>query len=291
MYPQELKFTTIFRKDETNIGDWYSSPEQYFYLPGETVDIWQLNHEYVPETENIIYGGGGLIGGMRPMGHVITNQKNANKRIYGWGIGEHIYISLDEQTQFHPPVDISYPFYVRKFDLLGIRDWYPNLYTALPQTRWVPCSSCMHKAFDEEYEVKHDIAFFTHKNFPMHVVHMLPKDTWDYPHMTNDGENTFEEVINFLGSADVIITNSFHGAYWATLLGKVVICFPWSTKFYGLKHAPIMCPAPDWKKALNDKEQKQYKGALEECRQANKDFHVELINHILNTPQTFSVET
>ena len=52
-----------------------------------------------------------------------------------------------------------------------------------------------------------------------------------------------------------------------------------------------MCPAPDWKKALNDKEQKQYKGALEECRQANKDFHVELINHILNTPQTFSVET
>ena len=40
-----------------------------------------------------------------------------------------------------------------------------------------------------------------------------------------------------------------------------------------------------------NKEQKQYKGALEECRQANKDFHVELINHILNTPQTFSVET
>ena len=40
MYPQDLKFTNIFRADETNIGDWYSSPAMYFDLPGNTKDSW-----------------------------------------------------------------------------------------------------------------------------------------------------------------------------------------------------------------------------------------------------------
>lgn len=290
MYPTDLKFTNIFRKDEDNVGDWYSSPAKYFHLPGETADIWQMDFEFMPQHDNVIFGGGGLIGQMRPMGHVITNLKNENKRLYAWGLGEHIYISMDEQTQFMPPMDISYPFYIRKFDLLGIRDHYPNLYTAIPSARWVPCASCMHEALDKEYEVKHDVAFFTHKQLPMGLIHMMPKQTWDYPHMWNDNNQTFEEVIEFLGSADVICTNSYHGAYWATLLGKVVVAFPWSSKFYGLKHRPLFCPAPDWLNAL-DREQRQYKGALEECREANVEFHKELINHILNVPTTFTVTT
>ena len=290
MYPTDLKFTNIFRKDEDNVGDWYSTPTKYFHLPGESADIWQMDFEFMPQHENVIFGGGGLIGQMRPMGHVITNLKNENKRLYAWGLGEHIYISMDEQTQFIPPMDISYPFYIRKFDLLGIRDHYPNLYTAIPSARWVPCASCMHEAFDKEYEVKNDVAFFTHKQLPMGLIHMMPKQTWDYPHMWNDNKQTFEEVIEFLGSADVICTNSYHGAYWATLLGKVVVAFPWSSKFYGLKHRPLLCPAPDWLNAL-DREQKQYKSALEECREANVEFHKELINHILNVPISFTVTT
>lgn len=291
MYPQNLQFTNIFRTDETNIGDWYSSPAMYFDLPGNKKDIYKLDHEYIPPHENVIYGGGGLIGQMRPMGHVIVNQKNANRRIFGWGLGEHTYVSMDEQTQFIPQIDITYPFYVRKFDLLGIRDHYPMLYTSIPETRWVPCVSCMHEAFDKEYEVKHDVVFFTHQSLPMFLIHQMPKQTWDYPHMANDNTSTFEKAIEFIGSGDVVVTNSYHGAYWATLLGKVVVVFPWASKFYGLKHKPIFCPAPDWWKALNEKEQKQYKGSLEECRQANKDFHKELINHILNVPQSFSVTT
>ena len=120
---------------------------------------------------------------------------------------------------------------------------------------------------------------------------MMPKQTWDYPHMANDNKQTFEEVIEFLGSSDVVVTNSYHGAYWATLLGKAVVAFPWASKFHGLKHKPILCPAPDWWKELNDREQHQYKHALEECRQANKDFHLEMINYILNVPQTLKFET
>ena len=43
------------------------------------------------------------------------------------------------------------------------------------------------------------------------------------------------KTIEFIGSGDVVVTNSYHGAYWATLLGKVVVAFPWASKFYGLK--------------------------------------------------------
>ena len=84
MYPQDLKFTNIFRAAETNIGDWYSSPAMSFDLPGNTKDIWKLDHGYEPEHENVIYGGGGLIGQMRPMAHTITNQKNGNYKLFGW---------------------------------------------------------------------------------------------------------------------------------------------------------------------------------------------------------------
>ena len=61
-------------------------------------------------------------------------------------------------------------------------------------------------------------------------------------------------------------------------------------KFYGLKHKPLLCPAPDWLKAL-DREQRMYKSALEECREANREFHKEMINYILNVPATFTVTT
>ena len=285
----KLQFTNIFRTDETNIGDWYSTPTKYFDLPGNQKDIFKLNHDYMPEHENVIYGGGGLIGQFRPMPHVVKYQKNANYIIFGWGLGEHTYVCLDEQTQIIPPVNITYPAYVRDFDLLGIRDYHPDLYTSIPSSRWVPCASCMHEAFDKEYEVKQDVVFFLHGALPMNIIHGMPKETWDYPHKANS-EMNFEETIEFLGSADVVVTNSFHGAYWGTLLGKVVIAFPWSSKFYGLKHKPLYCVTTDWWKCINEKEQRQYKSSLSECREANINFHKEVIEHVENIPRTFKVE-
>ena len=38
----ELQFTNIFRTDETNIGDSYSTPTRYFDLPGNQKDIYKM---------------------------------------------------------------------------------------------------------------------------------------------------------------------------------------------------------------------------------------------------------
>ena len=40
--------------------------------------------------------------------------------------------------------------------------------------------------------------------------------------MANDNTTTFEKAIEFIGSGDVVVTNSYHGAYWGLLLGKKV---------------------------------------------------------------------
>ena len=51
---------SIFRKDKTNVGDWWSPPHKYFPLDiSASIDL--LNSETVPNEPGLyIVGGGGL---------------------------------------------------------------------------------------------------------------------------------------------------------------------------------------------------------------------------------------
>lgn len=40
--------------------------------------------------------------------------------------------------------------------------------------------------------------------------------------LTNSAMN-LETAVSFLGSSEVVLTTSYHGLYWATLLGRKVI--------------------------------------------------------------------
>ena len=51
------------------------------------------------------------------------------------------------------------------------------------------------------------------------------------------GNTPFEDVVAFLGSGAVIVTNSYHGAYWATLLGRPTVLWnPWCSEILLLKY-------------------------------------------------------
>ena len=52
-----------------------------------------------------------------------------------------------------------------------------------------------------------------------------------YPTITNDPV-TIKEAIDFINNWNTIITNSYHGMYWSYLLGKEVICIPFSSGHY-----------------------------------------------------------
>ena len=85
-----------------------------------------------------------------------------------------------------------------------------------------------------------------------------------------------DQTIELLGSAETIITNSYHGAYWGALLGrKVIVTEPWSTKFYGFKHMPyLLTKLQTWNDIIDDVP--TYPNALEECVQITKNYWQEV---------------
>lgn len=271
------KFTSIYNANRDNIGDWYSSPYKYFDLPGNYTTIWQLPITYNPPHKIIIYGGGGLLGQMRPLTPATTKYKQMGYKQIAWGLGDHSFISLDEQSQYIPELPVTYPSYLRNFDMIGIRDYYPELYSLLDNCEWVPCVSCMDNAFDKQYEIKHKVVFYEHTTLPLNFVAGMPKETFDFPTMTN-GEKDMDKVIEHLASGEVIVTNSFHGALWGLFLGRKVIAFPWCSKFYGLKHRPFFCRPHEW--LANIDNAISHPDSLKECREANMNFYKKVLDFV-----------
>ncbi|MEY2978625.1 MAG: hypothetical protein RLZZ435_2764 [Cyanobacteriota bacterium] len=220
--------------DQTNIGDCLSSPLQYFEFPGfttQTVDIREIDPLQIPNS-HIIIGGGGLLyqrfrGCFEQLVSIV--KENKNSQLIAWGVGQQSYDfnSVEVRKNF------DYLSYLQGFDLVGIRD----VGYSLP---WLPCVSCMHPTFDRPRKIKHDMVVFSHKKFQINIPGL--------PTLKNSSQN-FEQVIDFLASGETILTSSYHGAYWGTLLGRKVLAFPFSTKFYTLKHLPVLYPTQHWKQA------------------------------------------
>jgi len=118
--------------------------------------------------------------------------------------------------------------------------------------------------FDLSHSIKNDFAFYTYGHF------QLP-DEAGHPRLNNKS-NKLSEAIEFLASGETIITNSFHGTYWGLLLGRKVVCIPFSSKFYGYKAQPAYCTDGDWRSAA--KRAITYNTEyLEESRDANQKFY------------------
>ncbi|MGM0628846.1 MAG: hypothetical protein ACQESA_00260 [Patescibacteria group bacterium] len=254
------EIVNIYRKNTTNIGDEFSNPEKYFdFLKNiETIEFTEMSPEYLAkyvENKNVILGGGGLLEQEYFKDHMKFLLDSDFKNLIGWGIGHNMHGRLDALFS-------SYD-YLDKFDLLGVRD-------SVPIFDWVPCSSCMHFFFDKDYGIKNDIVIYEHENFP------LKEWNTDFPKKKNS--DSFEEVVEFLGSALLVITNSYHGAYWATLLGRrVLIVQPFSSKFFNFKHPLVVANNFDIKDIEN---LPVYPKALEECRERNVKF-AELVRDLI----------
>jgi exopolysaccharide biosynthesis predicted pyruvyltransferase EpsI len=151
------------------------------------------------------------------------------------------------------------------FDMVGIRDYKQPF-------KYVPCASCMHPALAKKYPIKNKVIWFEHKK---QLIKATNFGSDSIPRFINSGGN-MEQTIELLGSAETIITNSYHGAYWGALLGrKVIVTEPWSTKFYGLKHKPyILTKLQVWNDIIDDVA--TYPHALEECVQLTKNYWQEV---------------
>lgn len=295
------KFIVVHRRDENNVGDMASEPLQYFLAPDEyqVVDITKIDQAQFPDSVPVILGGGGLINNeffgdtVRSMlmspdytaltdlwrqrwqlrdprnqslhneflaqyqdlikGYIDKLSKKRGPRII-WGAGHNRQIDRRYKGQ-------DWPDWLVQFDKIGVRDWAQNLH-------WVPCASCMHPAFDQDYEIKNEVIWFEHKKG-------LIKEFGDdpIPRFVNSGNN-MAQTIELLASAETILTNSYHGAYWGTLLQRrVIVVGAWSTKFMAMRHAPsFMSEGDDWRSLTP----LIYDAALSKCREKTKDFWSEI---------------
>lgn len=231
--------TPVFCKinDPANIGDSLCCPRDYFpeFKDCPLVDIRE------PLPGPVIFGGGGLL-------HegVDVFMEQADPGSIVWGAG----------SNYHDPNHAPFPDWLDRFTFVGLRD-FGNPWN------YVPCVSCLHPEFDAPLgDPCHEAVVYEH--------HQVPVNIPDLPRMNNGlpaGE--FGSVLRFLASGRLVLTNTYHGAYWASLLGRpVVIINPFSSRFHRLKPAVAFATEDNWRDAVSAALART--GYLQECRTINQ---------------------
>lgn len=244
--------TSVLRLDPTNVGDWYSGPGRYFgFGQSDCVDVVDFSPAVL--KRNVIVGGGGLMAKtFHPHMEKLASCRPGLSALIAWGIGESEIV--DRRGGFVPPYSGAPPEYLEAFDLVGVRDFGTKY-------QWAPCPSCMLPHFEREYPARHEIVIYEHKRIPIPIE--------GFPRLSNNGRD-IDAAIDFLASGELVITNSYHGAYWATLLKRKVLCIPNMSKVYRLRHLPVIGRAENWKTLLSCTV--AYPDALDECRAATFNF-------------------
>lgn len=207
----------VYRTSMTNVGDKACCPADYFHLGNVVrVDVARLedrrNHTILQDADSIVLGGGGVF----YFEHSVARLMDAHgHKTVVWGAGANRHGS---QVQ-------SYPNNLHKCALVGLRDDCED---------WVPCVSCFNALFDRyvnQHVEVNELVVYEHKRFP------ILSECGGWPRLRNNA--SLNEALQFIASGRVVITNSYHGAYWAMLLGKRTIVYqPFSSKFHGMKWQP-----------------------------------------------------
>jgi hypothetical protein len=286
MYEQtngdRMRMPVVFlsRKGTKNVGDNICSPYLYFgkmfpqaqhseFHLGE----WQRYRLYLKTVMSpllvtsrmLVIGGGGLLG-LELFADDLrywTSAPFCPKVLWGAGHNAHNVLDVDSR-------DISEFEYacLNRFDKVGIRDWQRGY-------DWVPCASCMHSELAQSTSEKGGLVAALHyetladSRFVYDLVHSCadPVDV-----VLNN--SPLEVVMGKLRSASAVVTNSYHAAYWATLMSKRAVLVGGGSKVRMLRHAPAHGSVINWRQKVD--EAPTYPHALEECRERNLEYSREV---------------
>lgn len=229
-----------------NIGDVASGPFPYF---GELKNLKVLPIEHWgDDLELAVIGGGGLIA--PGLMDVLYQSLPLSRLNILWGVGTNVH-------ETRAPV---WPSWLDRFCLVGLRD-YGNPY------EYVPCASCMSPLFDpgDKPAPPHQMVVYSHHAFPIPILGV--------PRLSNWGTVTLADVIAFMASGEIVVTNSYHGVYWSQLLGKrVILWHPFSNRFHNFQHQPVICDEKNTFERASEVASDLPVSFLTECRERNIDF-------------------
>jgi len=244
-----------YYKNTINIGDRSCCPLDYFdwsFVNPCKIDLreWEKqirsNQTHLKLGDKVAIVGGGLIN------RTICRLFAGFKRTFVWGAGFKNINRSDTYIKREGVQDDLTIFYY-------LRDYGYSPYH-------VPCVSCMSPLFDRSYKVQHDLVVYEHADFPIVRHQALPKKS--------NKSIELDEAIEFLGSANKVITNSYHGAYWATLLGKKVFVTNWfNKKIQTLKYPPTFIHELYIKNITDESVGNIYPDALKWSRHENNELY------------------
>jgi exopolysaccharide biosynthesis predicted pyruvyltransferase EpsI len=263
----------VHRINEKNVGDFYCAPHLYFdVLKEKKVDISDFRSIFTKTTKNwvnqisnnsLILGGGGLLNIKHFKMQMELFEKLAvkGKKIVIWGAG-HNEINLNDYQK-----NKKYWVDVDKFGLVGTRDFsFPG--------EWVPCVSCLNTIFDKKHTEEYQVGLlFNAKSIKDEK---LIKKLEKYPQSSNT--TNLEEMIQFIGKCETLVTNSYHAMYWAILMEKKVVCIPATSKFFDFKYKTPITTFEDFENEI--KNATKYTGILEECREINIKFSEKVFDYL-----------
>jgi len=246
---RENRIHFIRSVDYRNAGDMKCNPMEYFDEFNKfdcIVHNWKdIQWELIGQNDWIILGGGGLLECSDELQKTIIQLLVLSDKVIGWALGHN--------THFN--VRINFPIDYNRFLLYSVRDY------GYKGEEYCPDVSCMSSLLDDKYIVKRRIGIIEHLAFPI--------EGFSEEKISNRFEARI--VIRFIGESEIILTNSWHCAYWGLLLAKKVILYhPFSNKFDSFKYKPVIYSGEDLESDIT-KAQK-YSGLLEEARDMNVAF-------------------
>lgn len=198
----------------TNLGDWISSPYNYFIDFFSRYSCvfhsnWAVLWHEIEKNDVVIFGGGGLLDNSDALNIVLNKLFDKCDNVIIWGAGTHRYNDGNIFSKKTATTLINF----EKAALCGIRD-YNHPYN-LP---FVPCASCLHPAFSaskNNVKIKREIGTITSALEKQFAVSGLPSSI--------SNAQSMGAVVDYILSSRIILVSSYHGAFWSMLLGRKVI--------------------------------------------------------------------
>lgn len=204
LWPNKNGITFVHHQPSLyNLGDDLCSPRHYFNLE--------------PARQGLVIMGGGAYGrfGIKYIKHYGYEPRNAVL----WGVGE-------SSRKVKPPAVKQLPFLA-----WGLRDR-----DRVPGAHFLPCVSCLHPMLNAPAAPKGTLLFL---NADPNVTdqqtaerHLALANAYGWHLRYNNA--SAGEMAAALANCRRVITNSYHGAYWALLTGHEVVLLGYSSKFRSL---------------------------------------------------------
>lgn len=253
--------TVIFYRiiDHRNAGDMLCCPKPHFaqYQDCEEVDM----RRWVPDPNRVsIFGGGGIL--YPELNDILASAGEARRNrqtgpVIIWGAGENL---LNQKCLMEPS-------YIDDFDLVGLRD-----FGGKRNPNYVPCVSCLIPGIEafRNLDPIFEMVIYDHFGAPIPCGNIAPR-------LTNLEGISVDSRMRFLALGKTILTNSYHGAYWAMLMGRKVILYaaPLTSRYFHLKYQPkTIFSAAEIDERSGIDAPAEY---LNECRSLNQSFHAKVI--------------